>query len=251
MNNNFNLKQYLSEGKLLNEIEVGMGSNYQLQQLFDKVIEDNRESFQEFPIEDPELRDNYEYTVQNAKYGTIEELAESLYDTWVALNLYNNDSDYGDFILYIIRVCKELNFKNTKDLVRALVNVNYSDPYNEEYFNKFEDELKGLNEIEVGMGSNRYYLTPLAKKYLPLFKRNENDYDYLVQKINDEDIVNFLHYINVVTDLMGSNTIDYINYDEAYEAWHDQLYDTYDTPEYKDAVDSMFDELLKFRLLKK
>jgi hypothetical protein len=150
MNNNFNLKQYLAENRLLGEIEIGKG-NYQLQQLFDKVIEDVRKSFQEFPIEDPELSDHYEYTVQNAKYGTIEELAESLYETWVAINSYNDDSDYRDFIVYIIGVCKELNFKNAKDLVRALVNVNYSDPYNEEYFNEFEDELEGLNEIEIGM----------------------------------------------------------------------------------------------------
>lgn len=173
MNNNFNLKQYLSEGKLLSEIEVGKG-NYQLQQLFDKVIEDDRESFQEFPIEDPELSDNYEYYVQNAKYGTIEELAESLYDTWVALNSYNDDSDYGDFIVYIIRVCKELNFKNTKDLVRALVNVNYSDAYSEEEFDQFEDDLEGLNEIEVGLPgavikvTNKPYkaLNPELNKYL-------------------------------------------------------------------------------------
>ena len=37
MNNNFNLKQYLSEGKLLNEIEVGTGR-------FEKFYEDYLDS---------------------------------------------------------------------------------------------------------------------------------------------------------------------------------------------------------------
>jgi hypothetical protein len=247
MNNNFNLKQYLSENRLLGEIEVGKG-NYQLQQLFDKVIEDDRESFQEFPhiIEDPELRDNYEYTVQNAKYGTIEELAESLYGTWVALNLYNDDSDYGDFILYIIGVCKELNFKNTKDLVKALVNVNYSDPYNEEYFDQFEDDLEGLNEIEVSfMDSDRYYLTPLAEAYLSYLP---NKYDDISMETGDEDIANFLSYIKTVLDSTGK---DYVSYNSAYEVWHDMLYYDYDTQEYKEAVDIQFDECLRLGLLTK
>jgi hypothetical protein len=143
MNNNFNLKQFLAEGKLLKE-----ETSSDLKKIFDKVIEDDRESFQEFPhiIEDPEVRDDYEHSVQNAKYGTIEELAESLYDTWVVLS--HGDSDFGDFIVPLIRICKEMNFKSTKELIRACIDNRYGDYYNEEekeeYFNNFEDELEGL-----------------------------------------------------------------------------------------------------------
>ena len=146
-------------------------------------------------------------------------------------------------------MCKELNFKNTKDLVRALVNANYSDYYSEEekeeYFDQFEDDLEGLNEIEVGIGGDRYYLTPLAKKYLPY---SYDRYDDIADETGDEDIPNFISYISTALE-EGNN--DYIEYDNAYKAWHDMLFDDYDTQEYKDSVNNVFDECMRLGLLTK
>ena len=63
------------------------------------------------------------------------------------MSLSHGDSDFGDFILYLIRICKEMNFKDTGELVKACINNfhdDYSEEEKEEYFNEFEDELEGL-----------------------------------------------------------------------------------------------------------
>jgi hypothetical protein len=143
--NNFNLQKFLIENKMTRNSRLLNENQDILRRIWEKTVEDNKESFQEFPhmIEDPEVVDNYEYFVQNAKYGNIEELAKSLNDTWVSLS--HEDSDFGDFIVYLIRICKEMNFKDTGELVKACINFYYGDYYNdeekEEYYNDFKDEL--------------------------------------------------------------------------------------------------------------
>jgi hypothetical protein len=247
MNNNFNLKQYLSENILLGEIEIGMGSS-QLKKLFDINVKSDRETIKDYPPEDPEVVDEYEQVVQNANYNTIEEFAEFFNDSfWVMQEEY--ETDFGDQIGWLIKMCKEINFKSTKDLIKACINVHYED-YNdeekEEEFNYFEDELEGLNEIEVSFGDiDRYYLTPLAEAYLSYLP---DRYDDISRETGDEDIANFLSYIKVVLDLTGKN---YVSYNSAYEVWHDMLFEDYDTPEYKEAVDGQFDECLRLGLLTK
>ena len=145
--NDFNLQKFLIENKMTRNSRLLNENQDVLRRIWKKTVEDDRESFQEFPhiIEDPEVLDNYKYFVQNARYGNIEELAKSLCDTWISLS--HEDSDFGDFIDYLIRICKEMNFKGTGELVKACINDfydDYSEEEKEEYFNEFEDELEGL-----------------------------------------------------------------------------------------------------------
>ena len=138
----FNLQKFLIENKMTRNSRLLSENQDDLRRIWKKTVEDDRESFQEFPhiIEDPEVLDNYKYFVQNARYSNIEELAKSLCDTWISLS--HEDSDFGDFIDYLIRICKEMNFKNTKELVKACINNfhdDYSEEEKEEYFNEFKD----------------------------------------------------------------------------------------------------------------
>ena len=122
----------------------------------------------------------------------------------------------------------------------------YMKYFNEEYFNEFEDDLEGLNEIEVSFGDiDRYYLTPLAEAYLSYLP---DRYDDISRETGDEDIANFLSYIKVVLDSTGKN---YVSYNFAYEVWHNMIYEDYGTPEYKETVDEIFNECLRLGLLTK
>jgi F0F1-type ATP synthase delta subunit len=140
MNNDFNLKQFLAEGALLKE-----ETSSDLKKIFDTSIESDRNVIQQSTFE-PEQISDFEQAVENAKYGTIEELAESLNEAWAALA--DSNDEFGEYIEYLIRVCKEMNFKSTKELIRACIDNRYGDYYNEEEkeeeFNQFKDKLEGL-----------------------------------------------------------------------------------------------------------
>jgi F0F1-type ATP synthase delta subunit len=140
MNNNFNLKQFLTEGALLKE-----ETSSDLKKIFDTSIESDRNVIQQSTFE-PEQISDFEQAVENAKYGTIEELAESLNEAWAALA--DSNDEFGEYIEYLIRVCKEMNFKSTKELIRACIDNRYGDYYNEEEkeeeFDQFKDKLEGL-----------------------------------------------------------------------------------------------------------
>jgi hypothetical protein len=110
---------------------------------------------------------------------------------------------------------------------------------------QYLSEGKLLNEIEVGLGYDRYYLTPLAQKYIPY---SHDKYDVMADETGDEAIPNLIYYITLALE-KGNN--EYIEYDTAYKAWHDQLFDGYDTPEYKDTANNIFDECLELGLLTK
>jgi hypothetical protein len=140
MNNDFNLKQFLAEGALLKE-----ETSSDLKKIFDTSIESDRNVIQQSTFE-PEQISDFEQAVENAKYGTIEELAESLNEAWAALA--DSNDEFGEYIEYLIRVCKEMNFKSTKELIRACIDNRYGDYYNEEEkeeeFDQFKDKLEGL-----------------------------------------------------------------------------------------------------------
>ena len=140
MNNDFNLKQFLAEGALLKE-----ETSSDLKKIFDTSIESDRNVIQQSTFE-PEQISDFEQAVENVKYGTIEELAESLNEAWAALA--DSNDEFGEYIEYLIRVCKEMNFKSTKELIRACIDNRYGDYYNEEEkeeeFNQFKDKLEGL-----------------------------------------------------------------------------------------------------------
>ena len=146
MENIFNLKQYLSEGKLLSEIEVGMG-NAQLKKIFDISVESDRNTLQENPPEDPGVVDEYEQVVQNAKYNTIEEFAEFLNDSfWVMEEEY--EADFYDQMGWLIKLCKSINFTNVEGLVKACINVHYGDDE--------EDKEEILNYLEKKENLSKY-----------------------------------------------------------------------------------------------
>ena len=147
MNNNFNLKKFLSEGKLLSEIEVGMG-NAQLKKIFDISVESDRDTLQENPPEDPGVVDEYEQVVQNAKYNTIEEFAEFLNDSfWVMEEEY--ESDFYDQMGWLIKQCKAINFTNVEELVKACINAHYDD-------DDEEDKEEILNYLEKKENLSKY-----------------------------------------------------------------------------------------------
>jgi len=144
MNNNFNLKQYLSEGKLLSEIEIGMGSS-QLKKIFDMCVESDRNTLQEFPPEDPEVVNEFEQVVQNAKYNTIEEFAEFLNDSfWVMEEEY--ESDFYDQMGWLIKQCKAINFTNAEGLVKACINAHYDDDEDKEEILNYLDKSENLSK---------------------------------------------------------------------------------------------------------
>jgi hypothetical protein len=132
------VKQFITEAARLqklagiNEARVIPQNSGALRQIWEKIVEDDREYVDEY-LTDPEyseMVENFEDAIENAKYGTIEELAESLNEAWAALA--DSNDEFGEYIEYLIRVCKEMNFKSTKELIRACIDNHYGDYYNEE-----------------------------------------------------------------------------------------------------------------------
>jgi hypothetical protein len=146
-------KQFITEATRLQKLagiitesqERNLNENQDaLRRIWEKTVEGDRNNLEENPPEDPEVYNNFEQAVADASYNTIRELAQSL--TNITRMLEDEyEIDFGDFIAYIIRLCKEMNFKDTGKLVKDLIDTYHDDYYNdeekEEYYNDFKDRL--------------------------------------------------------------------------------------------------------------
>jgi hypothetical protein len=162
MNNNFNLKQYLSEGKLLNDIEVRMG-NPSLKRIFDQYSQDVLDydlfTDDEYNEEDRQpVRD----ALENAKYDTMDELIDSIYDVEGEIaEIYGHyPGDYTwETALQLNNICDDVNFSE-KDKLEFLYDFlerewddnDWDEAEKEEYWNRFLDKL-----IPVKKGGKRGY----------------------------------------------------------------------------------------------
>jgi len=151
MNNNFNLKQYLSEGKLLNEIEVGMG-NSQLKKIFDLYSQNVVDV--EFDNLEDEERQQVQDAIDEAKYSAIDELIDSIYN--VEGELADIMGHYpGDFTEQtaeiLAEICDEINFPNKLEFLHTFLKRDWD--YNdwdekdqEEGWNEFLDQIGETEE---------------------------------------------------------------------------------------------------------
>jgi hypothetical protein len=110
-----------------------------LRRIWEKTVEGDRNTLKENPPEDPKVSNNFEQAVADASYSTIRELAQSLTNTTRILE-DEYEIDFGDVIEYIIRLCKEMNFKDTGKLVKDLIDT-YHDDWSDEEKEEFEDDF--------------------------------------------------------------------------------------------------------------
>jgi hypothetical protein len=108
---------------------------------------------------------------------------------------------------------------------------------------QYLSENRLLGEIEVGMGHEIYFLTPLAKKYIPF---DDERYNNIGEETGNYDIPYCLWYIDRA---LGPNKQDnYMTKDSAFKAWEDTVDDV--TPQqYDEFIQTMINTCIKLNLL--
>jgi hypothetical protein len=116
-----------------------------LKQIFDKLVEDDRNTINEDPPEDPKVIDNFEQAVQNADPSTVQGFAKAFSETYEALE-DEYETDFGDSIVYTIKICKQYNLPNIPEVVKACISEmgdvhGWSEEDKQEYFEDLEDYI--------------------------------------------------------------------------------------------------------------
>jgi hypothetical protein len=124
----------------LNESESNL-----LKQIFDKLVEDDRDTINEDPPKDPEVIDNFEQAVQDANPTTVQGFAEAYSGTYEALQ-DEYEVDFGDSMIYTIKIFKQYNLPNIPEVVKACISeigdvYGWSEEYKQEYFEDFENYI--------------------------------------------------------------------------------------------------------------
>jgi hypothetical protein len=146
MNNNFNLKSFLAEGKLLNE------TSSDLKKIFDLYSQNVVD------IEFHHLKDEEKQQVQDAfngaKYSTIDELIDSIYNVEGELAdiMGHYPSDFTEQTAEnLAEICDEINFPNKLGFLHAFLkhgwdSLNWDEEDRENSWKGFLDQIGETEE---------------------------------------------------------------------------------------------------------
>ena len=117
-----------------------------LKQIFDKVVEDDRNTIKEDPTPVPNVIDNFEQAVQNANPTTVQGFAKAYIEIYETL-ADEYEVDFGDSIVYLIKICKQYNLPNIPEVVKACISEmgnfegGWSEEEKQEYFEDYENYI--------------------------------------------------------------------------------------------------------------
>jgi hypothetical protein len=117
-----------------------------LKQIFDKVVEDDRNTIKEDPTPVPNVIDNFEQAVQNANPTTVQGFAKAYIEMYEAL-ADEYEVDFGDSMVHLIKICKQYNLPNISEVVKACISEmgnfegGWSEEEKQEYFEDYENYI--------------------------------------------------------------------------------------------------------------
>jgi hypothetical protein len=130
----------------LTEIKVNEPREFyssKLQQIFDEIEQGDRDQFQESPPDDPQVIQTWEQAISNAKSNNIQNFATSFVELYYILE-EEYETDFGDSITYLIKLCKQTNFPKTLELIKTCIDEymeGESEDEKQEYFDDFIDDI--------------------------------------------------------------------------------------------------------------
>jgi hypothetical protein len=124
MNNNFNLKSFLAEGKLLKE-----ETSSDLKKIFDLYVEGILKNTVS-RWDDDEEENQVQEVIDTAQYNTVDELIDSIYNVEeeIANIMGHSVSDFTNKTAQnLSKICDNINFPNKLEFLHSFLKYNWDD----------------------------------------------------------------------------------------------------------------------------